>query len=339
MGAKCLDQQRSRRVGRAGILAALLLAAFLRSPVVHAADSVIITALPAHSTVLLSASLAGKAGEYAVVYLDHGAKLGVVSDQDGKERLIWKHHLKGTPSALVAPEHRGLFLAEVKGPGREVGLYAFDVHADKIESAISGVKDGEVTGDAGLHLGHDYFVVRTVDTVHVGSVRYRLQQRYDWSASQYAPGATVRVPDYPPEELPVPNGIVKTTTGDTILIRLQVADTDQLRETGLMDRKSMDPDSGMVFVWPAPVLESFWMENTLIPLSVAFVGPDGTVQEIQDMAPLTTTLHTPLKPYQYAIEANQGFFAKNGIEPGQHITFHVMASPEALSTGASAWTA
>lgn len=311
----------------------------MHAPVVHATDSAIVRALPAHSTVLLSAGLADVAGAYAVVYLDHGTDLGVVSDQDGKARLIWKHHLVGTPSRLVAPEHRGLFLAEVKGPSREVRLYAFDLRGAKVKSAISGVKDGEVMGGAGLHLGADYFVVRTVDTAHVGNVRYRLQQRYNWSTSQYAPIPAVHVPDYPSGGLPVPNGIVKTTTGDTILIRLQVADTEQLRESGLMDVKSMDPDSGMVFVWPAPVLESFWMENTFIPLSVAFVGPDGTVQEIQDMAPLTTTLHTPQKAYQYAIEANQGFFAENGIEAGQRVTFHLMASSETSIRGVSAWTA
>ncbi|MDQ2743186.1 MAG: DUF192 domain-containing protein [Chloroflexota bacterium] len=334
-----MDQQGSGRVGRAGILAALLLAAFLRAPVVHATDSVIVRALPAHSTVLLSTGLADDAGVYAVVYLNHGTDLGVVRDRDGKEQLIWTHHLYGTPSSLVAAEHQGLFLATVKGHGREVRLYAFDLHGAKVESAISGVKGGEVMGDAGLHLGRDYFVVRTVDTAHVGSVRYRLQQRYNWSTSQYAPIPAVHVPDYPPGGLPMPNGIVKTTTGDTVLIRLQVADTDQLRETGLMDVKSMDPDSGMVFVWPAPVLESFWMENTLIPLSVAFVGPDGMVQEIQDMAPLTTTLHTPQKAYQYAIEANQGFFAENGIEAGQRVTFHLMASSASSIKGVSSWTA
>jgi len=326
-------------VSRAGILAVLLLAAFLRAPAVQAANSVIVSALPEHSTVLLTARVAGNAGDDAVVYLDHGVDLGVVSDRDGKERLIWKRHLNGSPLSLVAPEHAGLFLADVKGADREVRLYAFDVHGDKVESAISGLKDGEVTGDAGLHLGRDYFVVRTVDTAHLGSVHYRFQQRYDWSTSQYAPGSTVHEPDYPPGGQPVPNGIVKTATGDTVLIELQVADTEQSRETGLMNLKSMDPDSGMVFVWPAPVLESFWMENTLIPLSLAFVGPDGTVQEIQDMAPLTTTLHTPLKPYQYAIEANQGFFAKNGIEAGQRVTFHLTPSTSTSVKGMSAWVA
>ena len=324
---------------RAGILVVVLLAVFLHAPVARATDSVIVGALPAHSTVLLSASLAGNARGYAVVYRDRGPNLGVVSDQDGKERLIWKHHLLGTPLSLVAPEHPGLFLADAKGADREVRLYAFDFHGGKIESAIGGVQNGEVAGDAGLHLGRDYFVVRNVDTAHVGGVRYRLQQRYNWSTSQYAPRPAVRVPDYPPGGLPVPNGIVKTATGDTILIQLQVADTEQLRETGLMDRKSMDPDTGMVFVWPASVLESFWMENTFIPLSVAFIGPDGTIQEIQDMEPLTATLHRPLSPYQYAIEANQGFFAKNGIEAGQHITFHLVASTGASANGVGAWTA
>jgi uncharacterized membrane protein (UPF0127 family) len=61
------------------------------------------------------------------------------------------------------------------------------------------------------------------------------------------------------------------------------------------------------------------MENTLIPLTVAFLAPDGTIQEMQDMAPQTTDLHTPSQPYQYAIEVNQGYFARYGIRAGDRV--------------------
>ena len=105
--------------------------------------------------------------------------------------------------------------------------------------------------------------------------------------------------------------------------RLEVADTEQARDTGLMNRMSLDPDSGMIFVWNAPVLESFWMENTYIPLTVAFVAPDGTIEEMQDMKPLSTDLHTPSRPYQYAIEVNQGFFARYGIQAGDRVALQL----------------
>jgi uncharacterized membrane protein (UPF0127 family) len=90
-----------------------------------------------------------------------------------------------------------------------------------------------------------------------------------------------------------------------------------------MYRKSLDPDSGMLFVWDGgPVHEAFWMENTYIPLTVAFMDAEGRILEMQDMEPLTTTYHMPQLPYQLALEVNKGFFASHGIRVGDRIELH-----------------
>jgi len=97
---------------------------------------------------------------------------------------------------------------------------------------------------------------------------------------------------------------------------LQVAGTEQQRETGLMNITNLDGDSGMIFVWPAPVLESFWMKDTNVALTIAFLSADGVIQETHDMAPLSLDLHTPKQPYSYAIEVNAGFFSAAAIRVG-----------------------
>jgi uncharacterized membrane protein (UPF0127 family) len=141
------------------------------------------------------------------------------------------------------------------------------------------------------------------------------------------------VPDYPTHALPTPSVVIQADTGDRIMAVVEVADTEQKRETGLMYRKSLDPDAGMIFVWQQPVLDSFWMKNTDIPLSLAFIGANGSIQEIQDMAPQTETLHTPIQPYLYALEVNQGFFSRNGIVPGDRVTLHLtpVRQPDVLA--------
>ena len=83
-----------------------------------------------------------------------------------------------------------------------------------------------------------------------------------------------------------------------------------------MNRSSLDTDAGMVFVFPSDTNAAFWMQNTLIPLSIAFVKADGTVVHIEDMQAQTETNHYSTEPYRYAIEANVGWFAAQGISAG-----------------------
>ena len=102
-------------------------------------------------------------------------------------------------------------------------------------------------------------------------------------------------------------------------ISVQVADSSEEREKGLMGVTELPADSGMAFVWDEPTSGTFWMKNTLIPLSIAFVGPDGRIVTIRDMQPCATDACPTYRaeaPYVLAIEVNAGFFDRNGIEVG-----------------------
>lgn len=102
-------------------------------------------------------------------------------------------------------------------------------------------------------------------------------------------------------------------------LSLEVARTEAEHEQGLMFRQSLPLDSGMLFVYTAPSQGGYWMHNTLIPLSIAWLGQDGTIVDIQDMQPQTDDVHTPVAPYWYALEVNQGWFAANGVGVGQRV--------------------
>jgi len=192
-----------------------------------------------------------------------------------------------------------------------------------VASAIDGRPSGSIHGDERVIVRPAGFSVLSRDLNHQGSVRYRSVIRYIWNNGLYRRSTTVRVPDYASTAYPRPNGTVHTKSGDIILVRLEIAATAQQQETGLMYRRTLDPDSGMIFVWDQPVQESFWMENTYIPLTVAFLDATGRIMETQDMEPLTTTPHMPKAPYMYALEVNQGFFAAHGIEVGDQIQLHL----------------
>lgn len=99
-------------------------------------------------------------------------------------------------------------------------------------------------------------------------------------------------------------------------IDAQVAMTPQQRQTGLMYRKEMPQHEGMLFVFEQPAPQCFWMKNTLLPLSTAFVADDGTIVNIEDMKPQTLDSHCSAKPVRYVLEMNQGWFAKKNIKAG-----------------------
>ncbi|MEI6279117.1 MAG: DUF192 domain-containing protein [Verrucomicrobiae bacterium] len=104
-------------------------------------------------------------------------------------------------------------------------------------------------------------------------------------------------------------------------VRAEVADQDEKRAAGLMFRESLAPDSGMLFVLPETGPASFWMKNTLVPLSIAFIGPDGTIMEIHDMQPKSEKITRSNFPrIAYALEMQQGWFSKNNIWPGERIS-------------------
>ena len=102
-------------------------------------------------------------------------------------------------------------------------------------------------------------------------------------------------------------------------IDAQVASTPQQRETGLMHRQSMPAHEGMLFVFEEPHVQCFWMKNTLLPLTAAFVADDGTIVNLADMKPQTETSHCSSQPVRYVLEMNQGWFAKRGLKPGSKL--------------------
>lgn len=97
---------------------------------------------------------------------------------------------------------------------------------------------------------------------------------------------------------------------------VQVALTPEQRQTGLMFRKEMPQHEGMIFVFEQPAQQCFWMKNTLLPLTAAFVADDGTIVNLEDMKPKTTEPHCSAKPVRYVLEMNKGWFAKKGIKAG-----------------------
>ena len=100
------------------------------------------------------------------------------------------------------------------------------------------------------------------------------------------------------------------------LIRAEVAADMATRSRGLMFRKSLAPNAGMVFVFDEVSQHCMWMKNTYVPLSVAFLDEQGTIINIEDMAPQTEDTHCAKKPARYALEMDRGWFASRGIKPG-----------------------
>lgn len=103
------------------------------------------------------------------------------------------------------------------------------------------------------------------------------------------------------------------------LIDAQVAKTPEQRQIGLMHREQMPTQEGMLFVFEKPATQCFWMKNTLLPLSAAFVADDGRIVNLVDMKPKTTDSHCSTEPVRYVLEMNQGWFAKRGVAAGSRL--------------------
>jgi uncharacterized protein len=111
---------------------------------------------------------------------------------------------------------------------------------------------------------------------------------------------------------------IKLTAGMHV-IDAQVAATPGQRQTGLMSRKTMPQHEGMLFVFERPTQQCFWMKNTLLPLTAAFVDDEGTIVNLEDMNPQTLESHCSAKPVRYVLEMNQGWFAKKGLTAGHKL--------------------
>jgi uncharacterized protein len=120
-------------------------------------------------------------------------------------------------------------------------------------------------------------------------------------------------------ELPAVTLIIRTSAGEAVEVRAEAADERAEQQTGLMGRTELAPDAGMLFVFGRERDLSFWMRNTLIPLSIAYIAADGRIVDIQNMEPLDETSHPSAEPAKYALEVNQGFFAERGVEVGDTV--------------------
>lgn len=146
----------------------------------------------------------------------------------------------------------------------------------------------------------------------------------DGATTETAPGATA----------------VITTADGEIELSVEVADDDEERSQGLMFRTSLAEDAGMVFLFPEPTEGSFWMKNTLIPLSIAFFDADGTILRILDMEPCESDpcpLYTPEVAFTGALEVNRGAFERLGVREGDTIELRgIPTQSGALTTTSSA---
>lgn len=103
-------------------------------------------------------------------------------------------------------------------------------------------------------------------------------------------------------------------------IDAQVAQRFAERQHGLMHRQSMPQHEGMLFVFEQPGVQCFWMKNTVLPLTAAFVADDGTIVNLVDMQPLDENSHCSAKPVRFVLEMNQGWFAAKKIQAGSKLT-------------------
>jgi uncharacterized membrane protein (UPF0127 family) len=116
--------------------------------------------------------------------------------------------------------------------------------------------------------------------------------------------------------LPTGTLTILNAAGEKVQIRVEIAGTEPSRELGLMFRDQMAPDAGMLFDFGVETTSGFWMKNTILPLSIAFMKADGTIINLADMQPLDTTIIPAAGAYTYALEANQGFFQEHNIVTG-----------------------
>ena len=134
----------------------------------------------------------------------------------------------------------------------------------------------------------------------------------DPTATTTAPGGAAQAVDYR----------LEPADGDPLTVRLEVAADPATRARGLMERERVPPGTGMVFLYPADVAESFWMKNTLVPLSIAFVAADGRVVSVAEMTPCKADpcpSYAPAGPYRYAVELAAGSFGDAGVGPGAKV--------------------
>lgn len=115
------------------------------------------------------------------------------------------------------------------------------------------------------------------------------------------------------------NGMQQSLRIGPHIFQVEVAATPQQRASGLMGRTRLPENGGMLFVFDDAGRHCFWMRNTPLPLSIAFIDAAGRIADLADMRPHTDTLHCPTSAIRYALEVSQGGFRQRGIEPGARV--------------------
>lgn len=128
------------------------------------------------------------------------------------------------------------------------------------------------------------------------------------------PGMPARAQDGPQPKLQT----IPLTAGMHV-IQAELALTPTQQMIGMMHRRSMGTNEGMLFVYDEPHRLCFWMRNTLLPLTIAFIADDGRIVNTADMKPLDESSHCASEPVRFALEMNQGWFAKRGLKPGARL--------------------
>lgn len=143
------------------------------------------------------------------------------------------------------------------------------------------------------------------------STKVLLQQRMMAFLGFLLAATSVFAQDGPQSRLPT----IQLTAG-MYVIQAEVAKTPDEQTIGLMYRQTMGINEGMLFIYDNPKVHCFWMRNTLLPLTIAFIADDGSIVNLKDMQPRTETSHCSAKSVRYALEMNQGWFDKRGLKPG-----------------------
>ena len=125
------------------------------------------------------------------------------------------------------------------------------------------------------------------------------------------------------QDRPQPKLPTVALTAGMHLIQAEVALTLPQQMVGMMHRRQMGANEAMLFVYEEAAQRCFWMRNTLLPLTIAFIADDGSIVNLADMQPLDESSHCSARPVRFALEMNQGWFAKRGIKPG----FQLRGSP------------
>lgn len=127
--------------------------------------------------------------------------------------------------------------------------------------------------------------------------------------------ASAQSPDGKPQSLPI-----TTLKVGPHAVAAEVASTPDQRSLGLMYRFSLPADHGMLFVFPEPQPLAFWMRNTYIPLSIAFIDAEGRILNVEEMPPRSDATHPSRGDALYALEMRKGWFAERGVGPGARVT-------------------